>query len=105
RTVRSTGTVRVAVRARLQRWNGSAFVILADSGAGNTGVARTLTVTSPTLNEVGSSPAFTPGWYRVLVTSVGRYTSGLLLPASLTVCTVWPGDGRANPPPPPAESA
>ena len=100
RTIRSTGTVRVAIRARLQRWNGSRFVIVADSGAGNTLTARTLTVTSPTLNEVGSSPAFTPGWYRVLVTSVGRYSSGVLLPASLTTYAVWLGDGPVTPLPP-----
>ena len=105
RTVRSTGTLRVAIRARLQFWTGTRFTIVADSGVGNTETARTLTVTSPTLNEVGSSPAFTPGWYRVLVTSVGRYTSGVLLPASLTVYTVWLGDGPANPPTPPGESA
>jgi hypothetical protein len=105
RTVRSTGTLRVAIRARVQRWTGSRFTIVADSGAANTFTARTLTVTSPTLNEVGSSPAFTPGWYRVLVTSVARYTSGVLLPASLTVYTVWLGDGPAVPPTPPGESA
>lgn len=97
RTIRSTGTVRVAIRARLQRWNGSRFVIVADSGVGNTLTARTLTVTSPTLNEVGSSPAFTPGWYQVLVTSVGRYSSGVLLPASLTTYPVWLGDGPVTP--------
>ena len=105
RTVRSTGTHRVAIRARVQFWTGTRFTIVADSGVGNTETARTLTVTSPALNEVGSSPAFTPGWYRVLVTSVGRYTSGVLLPASLTVYTVWLGDGPAVPPTPPGESA
>lgn len=102
RAVKVTGTARIAIRARLQRWTGTRFTIVADSGAANTGdTARTVTVTSPTLNEVGSSPAFSPGWYQVLVTSAARYTSGVLLPASLTTYSVWLGDGPASPSSPP----
>lgn len=102
RTIRSTGVVRVALRARLQRWNGTSWVTLADSGPANTGTARTLLVTSPNLNEVGSSPAFDPGWHRVLVTSAARYSSGVLIPASLPTYSVWLGDGPVTPAVPPS---
>jgi hypothetical protein len=102
RTVKVTAVRRVAIRARLQRWNGSAFVTLTDSGAGNTGdTARTLTVTSPTVNEVGSTPTFTPGWYRVFVTAAGRYTSGIVVPSHLFTYAVWLGDGPTSPASPP----
>jgi hypothetical protein len=102
RTIKSTGTRRVLLRSRLQRWNGTSFVTVATSPAVNSGdAARTLVVTTPTLNEVGSSPAFAHGWHRVLVTALVRYTSDELIFYSRTTYSVWLGDGPVSPATPP----
>jgi hypothetical protein len=102
RAVKVTGVTRIALRVRLQRWNGTAFVTLADSGVANTGnTARTLLITTASLNEVGSSPAFTPGWYRAAVSSGARYSSGVFVPGAFTTYSVWLGDGPVSPASPP----
>jgi hypothetical protein len=114
RVIRSTGVLRVLLRARLQRfyatdpdgggplvagWNTRAL-----GPAVNTETARTLTVTTPFLNEVASVPSFEHGWHRVLTTAQVRYTNGQLRAYSIATYAVWLGDGPTSPaaPPPPS---
>lgn len=89
RVVRVSGVVRVGLRAQLQQWNGTSWVIKGDSLTTNTGVNRTLTVTTP----FHVAPTLTPGWTRVNIRALIRSSDGSLNFYVRTTPPVWVDDG------------
>jgi hypothetical protein len=100
RALRVSGVVRIQLRAQLQKRNASGvFVTQTQSASVNTGVNRTLEVTTGRLTETGSAPVFTPGWFRVNVRALVRYGSstGPLVFYERQTYPVWLGDGPVSP--------
>jgi hypothetical protein len=112
RGVRVSGVVRLQLRAILQRFHAAdpdgagplvaGWNSVATSASVNTGVNRTLTVTTPTLNDVGSTPAHDHGWHRVQARALQRYSNGQLIFTAHNTYAVWLGDGPVSPAVPPA---
>ena len=108
RAVRVDGVTRVQLRAQLQRFYDPAgsdplgWYTVAQSASINTGDNRTLTVTTPTLDEISSVPAHDHRWHRTVARSLTRYADGSLVFVAEASYPIWLGDGPVNPAAPPA---
>jgi hypothetical protein len=102
RAVRVSGVTRVQLRAQLQQWRDTdpatagfqgGWVTVASSDSVNTGVNRTLTVTTPfhTVNQP-TSP-LTQGWTRTNVRALLRYSGGSLVFEQHPTYPIWVDDG------------
>jgi hypothetical protein len=108
RAIRVAGVTRVQLRAQLQRyWDppgapGLGWHTVVQSDSVNTGDNRTLTVTTPTVDEIGSIPAHGHFWHRSVARSLTRYSNGSLVFTAQPSYAVWLGDGPVSPVVPPA---
>jgi hypothetical protein len=110
RAVLVRGVVRVQLRALAQQWKDpdgagplpTTWVTVASSASVNTGVNRTLTVTTPAVNEVGSVPAMEHTWSRAVIRALVRYSNGSLRFTVTPTYAIWTGDGPVAPATPPS---
>jgi hypothetical protein len=107
RAVRVSGVVRVQLRAQLLQWvdgpdAGDApdqWALQQQSVSVNTGLNRTLTVTTPYLDEIDSTPLFQHTWTRASVRALVRYSNGQLIFHQFYTYPIWTGDGPVTPMP------
>jgi hypothetical protein len=106
RTIRVSGVTRVQLRAQLQQFVADTspdpglqpgWVTRAQSDSINTGVNRTLTVTTPFLTVNQATNPLSQGWTRVNVRALIRYANGSLVFSQHPTYPIWVDDGPVTP--------